>query len=159
MGVNASQHIAIRVADVERSARFYLDAFDGHYLTRPFIGEGEAMEQLMGGHPGLRVKVCILGFDQGVIELFEFLEPVHPPTAIDPPANNLIHWCLQVDDVEATLAKVLAAGGKTVRPLDHWGAATFVYCTDFDGNVFELLGQSMQEIATLTIEMFPEAAP
>ena len=51
-----------------------------------------------------------------------------------------MHWCVQVDDVEAALARVEALGAKAVQPLGDWGGAKFVYCYDLDGNVFEMLG-------------------
>jgi glyoxylase I family protein len=157
--VNASQHVALRVSDIERSARFYLDAFDGYYLTLPFEAEGPEMEGLFGGHPGLKVKVCILGFAQGVIELFQFVEPSRPTGVEDPTRSMLMHWCVQVDDVEAATEKVLSLGAKLVQPIGDWGGAKFVYCTDPDGNVFEMLGMPMTEVAKLTLALFPEATP
>jgi predicted enzyme related to lactoylglutathione lyase len=71
----------------------------------------------------------------------------------------LMHWCVQVDDVEEALARVEALGAKTVQPLGDWGGSKFVYCYDLDGNVFELLDSSMEDTARRTIELFPEAAP
>ena len=159
MGVNASQHIALRVSDIDRSARFYIDAFDGRFLTLPFLVDDPAMAALFGGHAGLKVKVCILGFEQGVIELFQFLEPSRPTAAEDPTRSMLMHWCVQVDDVEASLARVEALGAKPVQPLGDWGGSKFVYCYDLDGNVFELLDSSMEETAQRTFDLFPEARP
>jgi glyoxylase I family protein len=159
MGINASQHIALRVSDVDRSAKFYIEAFGGHYLTLPFLVDDPGMAGLFGGHEGLKVKVCILGFDQGVIELFEFLEPSRPTGPEDPTRAMLMHWCVQVDDVEEALARVEALGAKPVQPLGDWGGSKFVYCYDLDGNVFEMLDSSMEETARRTIELFPEAAP
>jgi catechol 2,3-dioxygenase-like lactoylglutathione lyase family enzyme len=159
MGVNACQHVALRVTDMERSIAFYTDAFAAHHLTLPFTVEGPEIEEMFGGHAGLRMTVCILGFDEGVIELFQFLEPVHPATAIDPPRSNLIHWALQVDSVEDALARVEAAGGKAVRPILDWAGANVVFCTDPDGNVFELLDTSMAQTAERTFTLFPEARP
>jgi glyoxylase I family protein len=159
MGVNASQHVALRVSDIDRSARFYIDAFDGRYLTLPFEVDDPGMAGLFGGHPGLKVKVCILGFDQGVIELFQFLEPSRPTGPEDPTRSMLMHWCVQVDDVEASLTRVEALGAKAVQPLGDWGGSKFVYCYDLDGNVFEMLDSSMEETARRTIALFPDAAP
>ena len=66
MGVHISQHVAIRVSDIDRAARFYVDLFDGRYLTRPFTLSGPELEPLFGGHDGLEVRVCLLAFEQGV---------------------------------------------------------------------------------------------
>ncbi len=159
MRVNVCQHVALRVSDIDRSAQFYLEAFGGRYLTQPFVIDDPEMAGLFGGHAGLKVKVCILGFDEGVIELFQFLEPVRPTAPEDPTRSMLMHWCVQVDDVEASLARVEALGAKTVQPLGDWGGSKFVYCYDLDGNVFEMLDSSMEETALRTIELFPEAKP
>ena len=58
MGVNVCQHVALRVSDIERSARFYLEAFGGRYLTLPFVIDDPEMAGLFGGHEGLKVKVA-----------------------------------------------------------------------------------------------------
>ena len=159
MGVNVCQHVALRVSDIDRAARFYIDAFGGRYLTLPFVIDDPEMAGLFGGHAGLKVKVCILGFDEGVIELFQFLEPSRPTAPEDPTRSMLMHWCVQVDDVEAALARVEALGAKAVQPLGDWGGSKFVYCYDLDGNVFEMLDSSMEDTARRTIELFPEAKP
>ena len=70
-----------------------------------------------------------------------------------------MHWCVQVDDVEASLARVEALGATTVQPLGDWGGSKFVYCYDLDGNVFEMLDSSMEDTARRTIDLFPEAKP
>jgi len=94
-----------------------------------------------------------------VIELFQFLEPVRSTGVEDPTRSMLMHWCVQVDDVGAAAEKVVALGAKLVQPVGDWGGASFVYCTDPDGNVFELLELSMDDIAKLTLELFPDATP
>jgi catechol 2,3-dioxygenase-like lactoylglutathione lyase family enzyme len=159
MGVNVCQHVALRVSDIERSAQFYLEAFGGRYLTLPFVIDDPEMAGLFGGHSGLTVKVSILGFDAGVIELFEFVEPMRPTGPEDPTRSMLMHWCVQVDNVEEALARVEALGATTVQPLGDWGGSKFVYCYDLDGNVFEMLESSMEDIARLTIDLFPGAKP
>src|SRR4029077_8003293 len=137
MGTNVCQHVALRVGDLDRAARFYIDAFGGRYLAMPFVIEDPEMEGLFGGHAGLKVKVCILGFDEGVIELFQFLEPSRPTAPEDPTRSMLMHWCVQVEDVETALARVEALGAKPVQPMGDWNGSKFVYCYDLDGNVFE----------------------
>ena len=159
MGVNVCQHVALRVSDIDRAARFYLDAFGGRYLALPFVIDDPEMEGLFGGHAGLKVKVCILGFDEGVIELFQFLEPSRPTAPEDPTRSMLMHWCVQVEDVETALARVEALGAKPVQPLGDWSGSKFVYCYDLDGNVFEMLDSSMEDTAGRTFELFPEARP
>lgn len=159
MGVDACQHVAVRVSDIDRAARFYLEVFEGRWLTLPFTISGPELEPLFGNHEGLRLRVCLLGFDRGCVELFEFLEPRLPPRTIDPARDNIVHWCFQVDDVEATVVRVEAAGGRTVHPVMDWGGSSFVYCADPDGNVFELVESTVADTVHRTLALFPDATP
>ena len=89
MRANAHHHPALRVSDLERAAQFYLEAFDGHWVTRPFVLQGDFAEMVFGGPEGLAYRVCHVGFDEGCVELFEFVEPVVPIEDIHPTRGNL----------------------------------------------------------------------
>jgi catechol 2,3-dioxygenase-like lactoylglutathione lyase family enzyme len=160
MGASAHHHPALRVADIERAARFYCEAFDGHLLTRPFTIEGDFAEVVMDGPPGVAFRVCMVGFEEGCLELFEFVEPVHPIAPVHPTRGNLIHFGIKVDDVEATLALVEAAGSRRLwSDINPWGTAKVIYVTDPDRNIVEITDASMEEIVQLTIASIPEADP
>jgi catechol 2,3-dioxygenase-like lactoylglutathione lyase family enzyme len=160
MPASAHHHPALRVSDLDRAAQFYLDAFEGHWVTRPFVLEGDLAEIVFGGPPGLRCRVCHIGFDEGTVELFEFLEPVVPFRSVDAWEGNLLHFGIQVDDVAAALGRVEAAGGRRRWPeIVLWGDASVVFVSDPDGNVIEIVDRSIEQIARVTIEAFPEAAP
>jgi catechol 2,3-dioxygenase-like lactoylglutathione lyase family enzyme len=157
---SAYHHPGLRVTDIDRAARFYLDAFDGHWLTMPFVLEGEFPEVVMGGPPGVRFKVCHIGFDQGAVELFQFLEPVHPIEVVHPSRGNLIHFGLLVEDVREALERVEAAGGRRLWPdVYPWGTANVIYVADPDENIVELTDVTLVRIVELTIEAIPEADP
>ena len=160
MPASAHHHPALRVSDLERSALFYIDAFEGHWVTRPFTLEGDFAEMVFGGPPGTRYAVSHVGFDEGCVELFEFLEPVVPIREIDPWEGNLLHFGILVDDVPAALARVETAGGRRIWPeIAQWGDASVIYVLDLDQNIIELTDRSVARIAELTIEQFPEASP
>jgi catechol 2,3-dioxygenase-like lactoylglutathione lyase family enzyme len=160
MKTSAFHHPGLRVADIERSARFYIDAFDGHWLTLPFVLEGEFPEVVMGGPPGVRFKVAHVGFEHGAVELFEFLAPVHPIEPVHPTRGNVIHFGLLVDDVEEALARVEGAGGRRLWPeINPWGTAKVIYVADPDENIIELTDASLERIVELTLDVFPEANP
>jgi catechol 2,3-dioxygenase-like lactoylglutathione lyase family enzyme len=153
-------HVGLRVTDIERSARFYIEAFDARYKALPFTIEGDFAEVVMDGPPGVSFTVCMIEFDEGTIELFEFNEPAHPAEPVHATRGNIIHFGIQVDDVPGALAKVEAAGGKRLWPdVNPWGTAKVVYVLDPDGNVLELIDASMDEIVELTFESFPHANP
>ncbi len=160
MGTSAHHHPALRVTDIERAARCYVEAFDGRMLTSPFTIEGDFAEVVMDGPPGVAFRVCMVGFEEGCLELFEFVEPVHPSDPVHPTRGNLIHFGLKVDDVEATLARVEAAGGRRLwDEVNPWRSAKVIYVTDPDRNILEITDASMDEIVRLTLEGIPEAAP
>jgi predicted enzyme related to lactoylglutathione lyase len=68
-----------------------------------------------------------------------------PPAAMAPPAAGPPTWredtaikpCLEVDDLDAACAIVVARGGAT-RPPWRWNGRRYVECADPEGNVFQL---------------------
>jgi catechol 2,3-dioxygenase-like lactoylglutathione lyase family enzyme len=161
MPVNAHHHVGLRVADIDRAAQFYVDAFGARFKALPYTIDPDFAEIVMDGPPGVSFKVCTLVFDGGgAIELFEFSNPSLPIQAIHATQGNIIHFGLQVDDVPAALAKVEAAGGRRLwADVNPWGTATVIYVTDPDKNIIELVDASIDEIAELTYEHFPHARP
>ena len=87
------KHIAIRTQDVEKTAAFYKEAFG---LEQ--VGVGQSGVYLTDG----RLNIAILSF-RGVVE-GETMKP------------GVDHIGFQVDDVDATVARIRELGGKS---LDH----------------------------------------
>ena len=99
------------------------------------------------GLPGARLRGIHLRLpghgDQGpTLEIFQYdeMEP-RPETAVNRP--GLGHLAFAVDDVEAALEALLAAGGGiigeiTTVQISGMSTITFVYATDPEGNVIEL---------------------
>ncbi len=160
MATSAHHHVAVRVADMDRAAAFYIDALDARWLAKPFTLEGDEIAQLWGGHPGLRVRVALLGFDEGGLELFEFEHPVAPdgrrPTR---QATGSCTGAFASTTSAETLARVEAHGGSAVHPVLEWGGNDIVYCRDPDGNVFELITTPFEENVRATLEVIPDARP
>jgi catechol 2,3-dioxygenase-like lactoylglutathione lyase family enzyme len=135
------QHVALRVTDVERATRFWVEALDGRPAGPPASGRGGYLDELFGA--GCRLRLAYVLFEAGAVELFEFEEPrvaVPPSRQV---ADGLMHFGVHVPDAAAALARVEAAGGRArsavhgIRPGDD--APRFVYCEDPDGHVFELM--------------------
>jgi glyoxylase I family protein len=160
MPVSAYHHIALRVSDIDRTTQFYLDALGGRVLTSQMVYEGSDAGMIMG-LPKAHFRVCLIGFDEGAIELFQFLEPLHevPPTA--QAEAPIMHFCFTVDDVPEALERVEAAGGKRFWPevMDMPGDFQVVYVTDPDGHVFELIGIDAPELIKRLIAADPANAP
>jgi catechol 2,3-dioxygenase-like lactoylglutathione lyase family enzyme len=159
MRTRANDHVGIRVTDMERSIRFYIEAFGAKALSRPFVIEGPFAEGMFGGPAGVSFRLCHLGFASGLIELFEFQHPRHERAPLEGWRSNIMHVGFQVDDVEETVARVLEAGGGLVFPVTEWGAHHLTYTTDPDGNVIEVADAPLSELLLGTIAQFPEADP
>jgi catechol 2,3-dioxygenase-like lactoylglutathione lyase family enzyme len=156
---SALHHHGLRVADVRRAGDFYCVALGGKWLTLPFTLEGRGAEQAVG-MPAARLRVALIGFRGGAVELFEFLEPAVPDWARAPVAGTVPHVALEVGDVDATLARAEAAGGRRLWPaVDRFGPARVIYLADPDGNVVELLDRPPADIAGAVTRWFPEAVP
>jgi catechol 2,3-dioxygenase-like lactoylglutathione lyase family enzyme len=153
----ANDHIAIRVADIEVSTRFYMNVFGAEVLTNPFVIAGEFAEEMMEGPAGVRFKLRQLTFVAGVLELFQFLEPIHPSSPVHATQANLLHMGFQVDDVELVASKVESEGGRLLHSMTSWGNYKLVFVADPDGNVIELADASIRELVRSTIVNFPEA--
>jgi predicted enzyme related to lactoylglutathione lyase len=152
-----NDHIAVRVADIQRSTDFYVSAFDATVMSNPFILEGPFAEAMMGGPVGVRFKMRHLQCAGGVIELFQFLKPSRPTVARHASESSILHIGMRVDDVDAVASRVQEAGGQLIIPVTEWGEWKLTFCTDLDGNVLEIANGSIQELVRATAESYPEA--
>jgi catechol 2,3-dioxygenase-like lactoylglutathione lyase family enzyme len=133
--VSASyHHFGMRVADLERSTRFYDEALG-------FRRQGVAA---INGTPG---RVAFFLNDAGnQLELFEMeeYEPTpewtHPSDAL---ARGHAHFALYVDDMRIAFDRAVAAGARVVweprlSPPRRWTA----YLADPDNNLIEFQAES-----------------
>jgi catechol 2,3-dioxygenase-like lactoylglutathione lyase family enzyme len=159
MSSGVLHHIGLQVSDIERAARFWCDAFGARLLTRPVTFAGPGADQAMGV-PGTRMKLAFVALGDVAIELFELLGPAVPDWAQLPRTARLPHVCVHVEDTDAALERVEAAGGRRVwDAVDRFGPARAVYAADPDGNVIELLDRPPADIAATVLRWFPEADP
>ena len=161
MPISVNHHIGLRVADLERSVQFYGDAFGGRLTTQPMeYGPPDAGE-ILDAPAELTFRVCHVGFDDGTIELFELSEPYRATGPIAATEGGIIHYAVQVDDVDAALERVERAGGKRlwkeVRQIT--ADARVVYATDPDGHVLELIDVGIGELVTIINETVGAGQP
>lgn len=135
-------HVGLCVADLERSVRFYRDALGFHLRSR-FDVAGEHTSKLLQ-LADVDLQAVYLERDGTRIELLHYRSPGHVAAETPRPMNRigLTHLSLRVDDLDATLASLVAAGARVLEPSridipDFAAAAVFV--TDPDGTLIELV--------------------
>jgi catechol 2,3-dioxygenase-like lactoylglutathione lyase family enzyme len=95
------------------------------------------------------------------LELFLFIPEAHPNIGVPPAQASFMHFAVAVDDVEATRARAIAAGGEGLTPTAGWAPGDpgrYTYLKDPDGNIIELNDTTWGRILTSAIELHPEAA-
>jgi catechol 2,3-dioxygenase-like lactoylglutathione lyase family enzyme len=133
-------HIGICVVDLERSIEFYRMHLDMQLAYRaPF--SGQPYEEVMA-LSDVRGHMCVLRNNTVQLELFQF---EHPSPSGSPAAETMAnrgisHFGIEVDDIDATHRRLVAAGVRCHSPVREFkGGMRAAYVRDPDGNVFELL--------------------
>jgi catechol 2,3-dioxygenase-like lactoylglutathione lyase family enzyme len=112
-------HVHIRVSDLERSLRFYQQAFGMEEMFR----EGECMVFLRT--PGAR-DVITLNSGDGAVD------------AGHGPVSHIGFDLAEDQDLSDAISQVEAAGGKLLRRGEHAPGVPYAYVADPDGFEIEL---------------------
>jgi glyoxylase I family protein len=140
VSVRGLHHASLTVADLERSLRFYRDLLG--IAVRERVDTAAATFTAVSGDASRRVRIADLDLGDGrVLELIEDRDH-------DPPQTHAGgHIALEVDDVRAAYARLVAAGvSARSEPLAlgpeagrHWAGCVVVWMTDPDGATVELV--------------------
>ncbi|KAK2684763.1 hypothetical protein QWA68_016293 [Fusarium oxysporum] len=156
-----AQHLAIRVSDIERSTRFYVETFNAKKVLNHYCNSRQFTEILFG----VKDTEYLIGFvelaDGFGLELLQFVPDAHPTIGVPQVQASFMHFAVAVDNVEATLSRALAAGGESFGPPAGWAPsdpAKYTYLKDPDGNIIELNDTTWDRILTSATELHPEAA-
>jgi methylmalonyl-CoA epimerase len=138
-GVKRIDHVAIVVRDMETALRFYRDTL------------GVAPSRILD-FPREGVKIAFLPLGgQGGSEI-ELLEPIDPAGGVarflEKRGEGLHHLCLEVEDIDAALAELTAAGAAvldtTPRPTAG-GRGIFLHPKGTGGVLLELVQREESE--------------
>ena len=122
--MNRIVHFEIHADDLERAAKFYTDVF-GWEIKK---WDSPVMEYWMVMTAPMDSKEP--GINGGMIKR---------PCAASNQGSNAFVCTIQVDDIDASLEKALANGGKlAMAKFDIGGMALQAYCIDTEGNTFGL---------------------
>ena len=132
-------HLGLCVSDLERSVRFYREAFgfEEDAARPPIEVKGEPAATLLG-LPEVHLRAVYLGRDGFCLELLAYPAPgaVADPTPRAMNRSGLSHLSFEVDAIEPVAARVRAAGGQV---LESSRIPPAVFVTDPDGTRIELV--------------------
>lgn len=117
-------HVAFKVADAERSIRWYADAFGARVIHR---AKAE----------GARPELMFLEFAKGQCVEF-FTNGARKVEAADD-AIGYLHFCLLVDDLEQALEHLTRMNVKPERKFIGRAEQQIAFIRDPDGNLIELM--------------------
>lgn len=118
-------HVAFRVRDLERSSRWYAEAFGAREAFRATGDDGAVQLVYLELAPGQFIEL----FPNGRNSVAEPSDPI-----------GYAHTCLVVDDLPATLAHLSSVGvAPTAPPRTGRAGQRLTFITDPDGNRLELM--------------------
>src|SRR6476660_9166541 len=139
-------HTNIVARDPERLATFYSDVLDcprvaERRLQGPWLSRAMGLTDARLHVFHVRLPGCGDG-DMPTIEIFGIDGLADAPLPV-PRRPGLMHTAFVVDDVHASLDRLLAAGGEKLGEIDGTtvegvGGVLFVYARDPEGNIVEL---------------------
>jgi lactoylglutathione lyase len=129
-------HVGLGVSDLDRSERFYVEAL-AFTRVRELAPPDGVTGQLLRVPEPVGLRAVYLSCGPFVLELLHFDRPGnapgHPRVMTEP---GLTHLSFTVDDLAATLERVIQHGGQVLEDT-HVGVAVLV--RDPDGQILELI--------------------
>ena len=140
--ITGFNHTSFTVADIDKSVAFWTNML-GFEAASVSPREGD-WQQAVTGIAGASLMIAHLYGHGHHVELVQYVDGAMIGEAPPPSLNSAAHVCLEVDDIRATWAELMAAGataqGKiayvTVGPV---GGCWAGYLRDPNGIIIELL--------------------
>jgi lactoylglutathione lyase len=137
-GINGLGHVAIKVTDLDRSLDYYINKLGFPEMLRLRKDDGSVW------------LVYLRITDHQYLEVFPGAESDRAPGWN---ANGMNHMCLTVDDIDAVLAQVDAAGLSLLLPLKTAvDGNRQAWLEDPDGNRIELMEMAPDSLQTKAID-------
>jgi catechol 2,3-dioxygenase-like lactoylglutathione lyase family enzyme len=141
--INGLHHIALSTPDIDRLTRFYCDVLG--FKRVDWAGGWERGNPIIDEIVGLRdsaARQVMLRAGNLFIEVFEYSSPTPKPGEPNRPVcdHGYTHFALNVVDIEAEYARLVAAGMRFHRApvIDKEAGIAATYGRDPDGNVIEI---------------------
>lgn len=139
-------HINIISKDCSKLADFYVEVFGCERAGKEYELYGDWLKECANIKSaklkGINLKLPGYEKDGPILEIFQYDEMVDRAEPIAANRKGFGHIAFSVDDVAATLAKMVAFGGgklgEVVNKEFKTGTLTVVYAKDPEGNIVEL---------------------
>ena len=137
-----ADHVALSVADMERSIGFYTGLFGFEVRRRLPADPGLPLDKVIGV-AGAAADIAHLYLGEFMLELFQYRVPEGRPAPTQAPysqaEHGYIHFGLRVSDIHGETARLRAAGVSFLGdPVEFRPGAWVVYLRGVDGEVVEL---------------------
>ena len=138
--IHGADHVALSVADMERSIRFYTGLL-GFEVRRLLPADpGLPLDKVIGV-AGAAADIAHLYLGEFMLELFQYRVPEGRAEAVtrSQADHGYIHFGLRVSDIHGETARLRAAGVSFLGdPVEFRPGAWVVYFRGMDGEVVEL---------------------
>jgi predicted enzyme related to lactoylglutathione lyase len=149
-------HIGITVSDIDAAVDWYSSVFDLTVLVPAHDAttetDGAARRRDVFGAAWKHMKLAHLADRDGVgFELFQFVEPpvIATEDGFDYWNIGISHIALTVDDLESTIDRIAAGGGRARSSVhDLPSGVRICYCADPWGTVIELVSGSYAQLVS-----------
>ena len=139
-------HTNIIAKDSSKLIQFYKDVMNCISIGETRDLKGDWLDKMTGIKSAHIVgeHLCLPGYDMDhpTLEIFSYYEMISDDNH-QVNKCGIAHLAFEVDDVEASLKKILKAGGGKIGEVvnaeyEDGKKAMFVYATDIEGNILEL---------------------
>ena len=138
--IHGADHVALSVADIERSIRFYTGLFGFEVRRRLAADPGLPLDKVIGV-AGAAADIAHLYLGEFMLELFQYRVPEGRAEAADRSQadRGYIHFGLRVSGIHGETERLRAAGVSFLGdPVEFRPGAWVVYFRGPDGEVVEL---------------------
>jgi catechol 2,3-dioxygenase-like lactoylglutathione lyase family enzyme len=139
--IKGFHHAALSTADLDRCVEFYTRVLGCEVAWRFGWPAGTPPADAVTGLHDSSARAAMLRLRASHIEIFEFTSPIPKAVHGDRPAcdHGISHVCLEVEDIHAEYARLVAAGMRFHCPPQAQDDGWVTYGRDCDGNIVELL--------------------
>ena len=137
-------HVALGVADMDRSLQFYRDVLGMQVLMDLDISDDRIARVI--GVPGAKCRIVHLKLGEGVLELFQYANPkgADKGNSINQYDHAIIHIGFEVDDIHTHIKILKERGVKFLGETVEFRPGVWVaYFRGPDGEVCELREQPL----------------